>query len=225
MKKHDIELPRGWFIAHDGRPMAEEHMDAVQKSRNKLAKNAVKKALAMQQAMAEFRGEVDADFDAHMAFVFEQHGKKPGGKDGGLTVESMDGLAKVVRRVGGQLKFNEELQVAEQIVLEFVKRQRGSKVLKDMAYSVFKVNKEGLHDPEALSNFFSRNYDDEDWLKAKRIYQGSRYYVGKKPYLAFYTRETLDDDWQPIHLTLAKTIGIAPPKDGKESNAEGEEKS
>ncbi|SPW34035.1 Protein of uncharacterised function (DUF3164) [Edwardsiella tarda] len=111
------EVLPGYWIDGRGVLTPDAQVKAVDKDRDSLVGEIVEKAISLNSALAEFKGSVFGDIQAHIDLAAEKYGVVKGGKKGNVTLYTYDGRYKVQRAIQERIAFDERLQVAKSLLM------------------------------------------------------------------------------------------------------------
>ena len=197
-------IPAGYRADASGRLVPETMIKPIDLTRDELVQELVRQAIAMHDALAEFKGRVFADLNAFVDLSAEQYGVKFGGKKGNITLYTFDGRYKVQVAIAEHMVFDERLQAAKHLVDEcIINWSEGSRdEIKVLVQSAFDTDKEGKINTGRVLGLRRLEIKDEKWQRAMQAIGESLQVVGSKEYVRFYERVG-EDQYKPISLDVA----------------------
>ncbi|ANF69884.1 sulfate transporter [[Haemophilus] ducreyi] len=221
------EIPQGYRRNAKGALIPEASIKAIDKERDELVNDIVRKAEIVQEILKGFKNEVFGDISAFVELsaeqygaqiggkkgnvtVFvelsaEQYGAQIGGKKGNVTVYSFDGKYRVQRAISEHLQFDERIMAAKALIEECLQDwTAGSRAeLKAIIDRAFDVDKEGNLNTNKILALRRVNISDSRWVRAMDAISDSVQVVGSKSYIRIYKRVGDTDRYEPISLDLA----------------------
>lgn len=202
--KPKASIPEGYRADANGRLVPEAMIKPIDRTRDELVQELVRQAIAMHDALVEFKGRVIADINAFVDLSAEQYGVKFGGKKGNLTLYTFDGRFKVQVAIAEHMVFDERLQAAKHLIDECITDwSQGSRdEIKVLVQSAFDTDKEGKINTGRVLGLRRLDIKDEKWQRAMQAIGESLQVVGSKEYVRFYERVG-EDEYKPISLDVA----------------------
>ena len=199
-------VPVGYWRDAEGRLVPESMIKPIDKAREDVVQELVKKGRDRAQALAQYKLESLAEIDAFVELSLEEYGVKVGGKKGNLTLYSFDGLYRIERQIQDRIVFDERLQAAKALIDECIHTWTdGSRdEIKVLINDVFQVNKEGLISTGRVLGLKRYNIQDARWQQAMQAIADSVQSAGSKTYVRLYERASVEDQWVPINLDMAR---------------------
>lgn len=182
---------------------------ALIKPQHLLEDQTVRKIIGYAQTLSaeigRFRGHTFDDVASFAELLAEQYGARIGGRKGNTTLNSYDGLFRVVVQVQDQISFGPELQVAKQLVDECITEwsDGARSEIRALVEHAFQVDKEGRINRAALFQLRRLDIDDEQWRSAMAALGDAIRVIGSKEYVRFYQRSSRTAPWQAITIDLA----------------------
>ncbi|AKO30277.1 sulfate transporter [[Haemophilus] ducreyi] len=199
------EIPQGYRRNAKGALIPEASIKAIDKERDELVNDIVRKAEIVQEILKGFKNEVFGDISAFVELSAEQYGAQIGGKKGNVTVYSFDGKYRVQRAISEHLQFDERIMAAKALIEECLQDwAAGSRAeLKAIIDRAFDVDKEGNLNTNKILALRRVNISDSRWVRAMDAISDSVQVVGSKSYIRIYKRVGDTDRYEPISLDLA----------------------
>jgi len=150
-----------------------------------------------REQVREFMERVVADYGAKA---------RPGGDKGNVTLQTYDGLLKVVVQVSDLIRFDSAALKACQLLVEECIADWSSDSqaeLRAIVMNAFRIDKAGQINRGALLGLLRLNITDERWIRAMRALRDSMQVDGSKDYLRFYRRTDLKAPWVALSLDAA----------------------
>ena len=155
--------------------------------------------------IARFKGHTFEDLNSFQSLLEQDYGVRLGGKKGNTTYQTIDGLMKVQVAIADQFSFGPELQAAKQLIdeclVEWGAESRAE--IRALVDRVFSVGKEGQINRNELFGLLRLEILDVRWIKAMEAIRDSIRVTGKKSYLRFYTRPSIEAGWTSITIDIA----------------------
>lgn len=198
-------IPPGWLLNARGQL---EHLDtirAIDLERDKLVKEIIDKAKALNGQIGAFKHQVFGDIAAFVQLSAEQYGAKVGGNKGNVTLLSFDGRFKVVRAIAERLTFDERLQAAKALIDECITdwSQGARPEIHVLVNDAFQVDQAGNINTGRVLGLRRLNIEDERWKSAMTAIGEAIQVTGSKSYVRIYERVGDTDQYVPIPLDIA----------------------
>jgi len=195
----------GYMQDAQGRLVPKGSIRDVDLARDQLVREIAGKALALREAMKDFRDDVMGDVAAFVQLSAEQYGAKVGGNKGNLTLTSYDGRYKIQRQISETLVFDERLQAAKSLIDECITEwTEGSRdEIRALINDAFQVDSTGRINTGRVLSLRRLKIGDDRWQRAMQAVSDSLQVAGSKAYLRIYVRRDGDGKYEPIALDLA----------------------
>lgn len=205
METQKVTIPEGYRKDARGALIPEASIKEIDKVRDELVLEIVRKAVATNQVMKDFKNEVFGDIAAFVELSAAQYGANLGGKKGNVTLYSFDGEYKVQRAIAESLQFDERIQAAKALIDACLQDwTEGSRPeLKTIIDRAFDVDKEGNLNSNKILALRRVDIQDPRWKCAMDAISDSVQVVGSKSYIRVYKRVGETDKYEPISLDLA----------------------
>lgn len=188
-----------------GRLVPLDMVKEIDKTRDILVRDLVKKALDVREAIIKFKNEAMSEIRAFVDLSAMEWDVKLGGKKGNITLYSFDGRYKAQVRISENLVFDEQLQIAktmiDQCLVEWT--QGVGSEIKTLINDAFQVDKEGRINTQRILSLRRLDITHELWKKAMDAITASLQVIGSKEYFRLYQREKGREAWEPISLDMA----------------------
>ncbi|MDO8654216.1 MAG: DUF3164 family protein [Undibacterium sp.] len=200
-----FEVPTGYLKDAQGRLVPESLVKPIDKARDQLVQELIDKAVAVKNALVDFKKTTFADIAAFVDLSLEQYDTKLGGKKGNVTLFSFDGRYKVQFAVSENIQFDERLQAAKGLIDECITEwsQGSSPEIKVLVQDAFKTDSEGNLNHGRILGLRRLDIKDERWKRAMQAIGESVQVVGSKQYVRFYQRRDETDQYDAIALDMA----------------------
>ena len=195
----------GYMQDAQGRLVPKGSIRDVDLARDQLVREIAGKALALREAMKDFRDDVMGDVAAFVQLSAEQYGAKVGGNKGNLTLTSYDGRYKIQRQISETLVFDERLQAAKSLIDECITEwTEGSRdEIRALINDAFQVDSTGRINTGRVLSLRRLKIGDDRWQRAMQAVSDSLQVAGSKAYLRIYVRRDGDGKYEPVSLDLA----------------------
>lgn len=199
------EVLPGYWIDGRGVLTPDAQVKPIDKDRDSLVGEIVEKAISLNSALAEFKGSVFGDIQAHIDLAAEKYGVIKGGKKGNVTLYTYDGRYKVQRAIQERIAFDERLQAAKSLVdaclMDWTEGSRPE--IRALIDEAFQVDKEGEVSTGRILRLLRLDIEDSRWQSAMEAVKDAIKVVGSKQYIRVFERVGDSDQYRPISLDLA----------------------
>lgn len=180
----------GFWEDGQGRMVPVDSIKDIDKLRDGVVRELCEKAKEIAKILADFRFAAMAEAEAFVTTSHEMYGKSLGGKKGNITLTSFDGRMQVVRQIQETLVFDERLQVAKDLIDQFLHGQLdgANSNIRALVFHAFQVDKEGKVNTGRVLGLRALKIDDPVWLQAMQAISDSIRTASSKPYIRFYER-------------------------------------
>ncbi|WP_416242760.1 DUF3164 family protein [Azospira sp. APE16] len=199
------EIPPGWMLNARGQLEHQDNVRPIDLERDKLVKEIVVKAKALNGQIGDFKAAVFGDIAAFVQLSAEQYGAKVGGNKGNVTLLSFDGRFKIVRAIAERLTFDERLQAAKALIDECITdwSQGARPEIHVLVNDAFQVDQAGNINTGRVLGLRRLSIEDERWKSAMAAIGEAIQVTGSKPYVRIYERVGDTDQYVPIPLDVA----------------------
>lgn len=200
---------RGWWQNGKGEFVHPECIKITDTLKDELVEEILAKASMLNKTIALFRHSTDEQVEGYFYLLLQEYGvdAKTRARKGNITLENFSATKKVELRIAEIITFDEKLQIAKLKVDEYLedKTKDADPEIRTLITKAFEVDKEGNIDAKKI--FALRSYDIKDarWLEAMDIIDESKKVIARKPYIRFYTRESINDKYEAVTLDIANT--------------------
>lgn len=199
------QIPPGFVQNAAGHLVPEHQVREHDKLRDQVAGELAAMAIAINKQLVEFKRKALADIDDLIAISAEKHKVKLGGKKGGVSITTYNGVFKIEKAVADRIAFTEEIIAAKALIDKCIlKWSEGAnqhlRVLVDRAFS---TNKQGQIKTNEVLGLLRLEIDDPDWKGAMDALKDSIQINGTAVYVRVYQRVGATDRYMPINLNLS----------------------
>ena len=176
----------------------------IDKLRNSLVMEIVKKATELSQKLSDFKRSAMADIQAFVDISSEKYQVKVGGKKGNISLPSYNGEYKIQVAIADTLTFDERLKAAKELIDQCIRDwSAGSRSeLKVLINDAFDVDKTGKVNTKRILSLRKLDITDKRWLKAMEAISDSLQVAGSKAYIRIYKRNP-QGDYNQINMDLS----------------------
>ncbi|MET3665920.1 DUF3164 family protein [Caulobacter sp. 1776] len=173
--------------------------------RDQLVRDLHEKAEALSKAIADFKAMAFGDVGAFNELLASKYGAAAGGVKGNLTLNSFDGLFRVLVQVQDRVVYGPELQQAKALLDEYLteKVADSDPILQAMVMDAFAVDKAGQINRGALLRLRKYNVEDPRWVRAMQAIVDAEQPDGTAEYIRFHKRSEPKGRWEQVPLDLA----------------------
>jgi len=199
------EIPKGFALNSQGHMVPVKLIKPIDRARDNLVNNLIDAAKAVREPMVQFRQDAEDTIIEFINLSGSQYDAKLGGKKGNVQLMSYDGLRMVRRTYGETMYFDERIQAAKSLIDEcIVEWSKGSNInVKSLVNHAFQVDKQGQISRDRVLGLKKLDINDKKWRQAMQAITDSIQTSGRKSYLTFYERPSLDADWVRITMDIA----------------------
>lgn len=199
-------VPPGYMPDAQGRMVPLSMIKPIDLLRDQTVYSIAMQAKDLNAILAKFKVMAFADLAAFVEASAEQYKVKIGGEKGHVTVHSHDGRFKVVRSMHDQIRFDEQLVAAKELVDACLNEwtETGRDEIKILVNEAFKVNEHGAVRASEVMKLLRFNITDERWQTAMEAIRNSITVMGSKPYIRIYERIGNTDRYEAISLDVSK---------------------
>lgn len=197
-------VPAGYWEDGNGNLIPADKVKAVDKARDKAVRKMHKAAREVEEALARFKRATLDTVEEFVTASAAEHGVVWGGRKGNITLTSFDARLKVERAMADNIVFDEQLQVAKQIIDECVHAwsKGANRNIQALVQGAFQVDKAGNISTARVLGLRSLKIEDPEWQRAMNLISDSCKAVSTTTYVRFYERDE-NGKYQPIALSLA----------------------
>lgn len=194
-----------YYLKSDGSLVPESQVKDIDKLRDQVVQDAAEKLMDLKTRMIQEKTAVVDDILEFLDVSADQYGVKLGGDKGNLTLTSIDGNIRVEYKNSDTITFNEQIQVAKQLIDEYLDEltKDSNPELKTIVSAAFRL-RQGRIDVKSVLKLREYNINDERWKKAMDIIDDAKQIVSTKKCLRLYVRNKLTGamENQPFDLSV-----------------------
>ena len=194
-----------YYLKSDGSLVPESQVKDIDKLRDQVVQDAAEKLMDLKTRMIQEKTAVVDDILEFLNVSADQYGVKLGGDKGNLTLTSIDGNIRVEYKNSDTITFNEQIQVAKQLIDEYLDEltKDSNPELKTIVSAAFRL-RQGRIDVKSVLKLREYNINDERWKKAMGIIDEAKQIVSTKKCLRLYVRNKLTGamENQPFDLSV-----------------------
>lgn len=205
MTDQTIEIPKGYVKDRNGHLVPKDKIKPVDKERDRVVRDVVKKALAVSDQIAIFKDETMQAVADFAELSASHYGAKIGGAKGNITLYTFDGSHKLQLSINEHKAFDERLQAAKALIDECIHEwMKGSNHnVQALVQDAFNVDKQGKVSMERILGLRRLDIVDERWAQAMAAIADSIQVTGSKRYVRLYKRNEVTGEYEPIPLDAA----------------------
>ena len=160
--------PDDFMVDAQGRHVPVANIDEVDLLRDQTVRAIVNQAQQLQSQMRDFKASAHADVQQFVDLSAERYGVSVGGKKGNLTLSSYDGTLSVKIQVSENIRFDERIQAAKQLIDECIHAwtEGSSSEVKALVEHAFQTDKEGKISIGRILGLTRLRIDDPKWIQA-----------------------------------------------------------
>lgn len=158
----------------------------------------------LQQEIKRVKDLIWEKISAYLELAYETYGTKPGGKKGNVTLMSYDNQYKVAVQINESIAFNEQLQVAKQLLTECLREwtKNGRDELKFLVEEALHVDKQGRVNRWQVIRLLKVESNDARFRKAQLAIKNAITPVDAREYIRIHKRNKMGH-WEYINLNFA----------------------
>ncbi len=200
------KIPEGYMKNSRGGFDPISTVKEIDKLRDQMVKEIVKKTLEESEKLAEIKKEFFKTIHAFVELSSEKYGLKFGGKKGNMTFMSYDGEYKVLVAVNENIIFDERLQIAKELIDQCIKDWSNGSCdeIKALVQDAFYVGKSGNINKNRILGLRRLDIQDERWQQAMAAISDSIQVSDSKQYVRIYRRNPNDaDKYDLVNLDIS----------------------
>ena len=200
------KIPEGYMKNSRGGFDPISTVKEIDKLRDQMVKEIVKKTLEESEKLAEIKKEYFKTIHAFVELSSEKYGLKFGGKKGNMTFMSYDGEYKVLVAVNENIIFDERLQIAKELIDQCIKDWSNGSCdeIKALVQDAFYVGKSGNINKNRILGLRRLDIQDERWQQAMAAISDSIQVSDSKQYVRIYRRNPNDaDKYDLVNLDIS----------------------
>ncbi len=187
-----------------GNAVLAKYVKPYDRLRDTAARRCLRRWEKMREALAKCYAETAADVEAIERAAAAGRGMARG-KKGNFQFQSFDGLVAVSRTARYELRFDERLRVAQEII-EGVIAEKSAGVDADLAElvkGVFRPTSDGLLSQARVMGLFRLQIRHPRWAEAMDLIRSSIESRRGKTLLAVRRKASRDAEWESVLLDIA----------------------
>ncbi|SFB80827.1 Protein of unknown function [Flexibacter flexilis DSM 6793] len=173
--------------------------------RDSLIVGLLTRAEKLSADMTAFKTQAIAELDTFAEIMKEYSGRADNADDkGNFTIESPDGLAKIIFSNNEKSKFNELSIEAEKHIMLFINSEFGDKPAAKIITTLLERTKGSL-DIKLIQRLYKmeNDYQDENWKRGIELLKESWQPTDVASYVRFYKRPTKQDKYTLVNLNFS----------------------
>jgi len=173
-------------------------------ARDDLVRSIIPEALALRQALRDFKARVSGDVAAFVDLAFEEYGVKRGGNKGNVSLPTFDGRYKVERVIQERVEFDERIKAAQALVQDCLTEWTSgvSPQVKTIIDAAFQADGNGMLSRAKVLSLLRLTFEDDRWNRAMEAIKDSLRVVDSKTHFKILERQE-DGSYRNIPLTLS----------------------
>ncbi len=201
----NTEIPNGYMQNSKGDMIAINNIKPIDLLRDEQVNSMIVQAKRLKQTMIEVKQTLTTAFADFVALSADEYDTHLGGKKGNVTLFSFDGKYKIQYAISENIRFDERLQVAKQLIDECIHEwsEDSNDNIKALINQAFQVDKEGNISTHRVLALRRINITDEKWQNAMQAIADSIQVTDSKSYMRFYERDD-EGKYHQISLDFAK---------------------
>jgi hypothetical protein len=200
-----VEIPEGWMQDAKGRLVPPGQISELDRLGDKLVRELMDRAIVLSAELWAFKHRAFGDLTSFYEISAEHYGAKHRARKGNVTFYSFDRKYKVERRFADNIRFNELLQVAKDLIDECLTDWTldGRDEVRVLMQDAFRVDSEGTVNAARVFSLRRFAFEDERWHRAMKAIDDSVIVVGTASYIRFYERVGETDQYRQILLDFS----------------------
>lgn len=199
------QTPSEMWTDAKGRLVPQDMVSDVDKLKTETVNTVFKYAQELSEQIRRFRSHTFDDVYFAVEMIIKNYGGKIGGKKGGVTLTSFDGLRKVEISMADHISFGPELVAAKALIDECIEgwSEGASDEIRTLVTHAFETDKVGKVNREGLFSLRRLAITDPKWVRAMEAIGDSMHVTGSKAYVRIHQRESTEHGWQIVPLNIA----------------------
>lgn len=198
------------MIDAQGQAVPLRYVKPYDKERDQLARRCLARWMKMRDQIARCYAETAADIGQMEAAAAQGRNGVELGTKGNFQFTSFDGLIQVSRSARYELRFDERLKVAQQII-EGIINEKAEGVDEDLAElvkGIFRPTSDGLLSQARVMGLFRLKIKHPRWGEAMDLIRASIESRRGKNLLAVRRKANRDAEWEGVLLDIAAVPGV-----------------
>lgn len=194
MREYKIEIGgKEMMIDPQGRYLPVEKVKPVDLLRDEAIRSFIGEIEEESKRLSELKAKVFKTLQDFMDISAQEYGVKAKSVKGNITFRTFNGEYKVLLVSQDRLEFDEQLQVAKELIDECLVRwcDGANASLSVLVKDAFKVDSKGRLDARRILALRKLDIKDEEWEKAMEAISNSVSVAGSRRYVRFFH---IDDD-------------------------------
>lgn len=200
-----IQVPEGFWENAQGAFVPASNVKDIDKLRDQTVRKIFDAAEALHNALAEFKHTSFQEVATFIQISADDYNVNIGGTKGNVTLFSFDGRLKIQRNMADNIRFDEKLQVAKQLIDECLEEWTTDSrdEIKALINKAFEVNQQGKLSTSKILALRNIKINHEKWNRAMNVIADSIEVIGSKAYLRFFKRNDENGEYIPMSLDIA----------------------
>lgn len=192
-----------------GQTVPLKYVKQYDRERDRLARRCLKRFRDARAALERVYADTLEDIEM-LESLAGKDGKPLGGIKGNLQFCSFDGLIQVYRMARYEIRFDERLQVARDLIYGVIdaKAQGLDEDLAGLIRQIFEPNADGMLSQSRVMGLFRFKVKSPDWARAMDLIRESIGTKRGKTLIGVQVKPGREGEWQAILLDIAKCAGI-----------------
>lgn len=213
-----MEKPEKMMTDAQGNQVPVKYVKRYDRERDRIARRVLARWIRVRTAIEACYRETEADIETIEALAGEERTDRKMGKKGNFQFCAFDGLIQVARSARYELRFDERLRVAQEII-EGIIREKAAGIDEDLAElvkGVFRPSSDGLLSQARVMGLFRLRIKHPEWARAMALIQESIESRRGKNLLSVRVKTSADAEWEGVLLDIAAVADVG------EENAQGQ---
>lgn len=196
--------PDQYMINEKGYLIPLDKVKPLDKLRDENVREMIRIGQALHAEMRLAKARIFQIFNDFIDLSAQEYGVELGGKKGNTTLYSFDGSLKVQIAVSDNIRFDERLQIAKQLIDECIHdwSEGSNHNIRALINQAFQVDKEGRISTSRVLGLRRLDIHDDKWLRAMQAIGDSIQITDSKEYIRLYQRDA-DGKYQQIALDFS----------------------
>ncbi|PTU68804.1 DUF3164 family protein [Chromobacterium haemolyticum] len=199
------DVPEGFLRDAKGRLCPIEIISDLDLARNDFVLETWKRALALQEQVAQFKAELFRDIEDFIKLSSERYQVDAGGEKGNVSFTSFDGSKRVLRAISDSLVFDEGLLAAKALIDECGQRwtEDAGPEAKVLINDAFQTDRAGKISTSRVLNLRRLEIEDETWQRAMKALSNSLTVQCSRAYVRIEQRNPNTGKFESLRFDLA----------------------
>ena len=174
------------------------------RARDRIARRCLKRWQTAREMLERVYKETESDLEAIESLATEGR-QAPLGKKGNFQFSSFDSLIQVARSARYELRFDERLRTAQEIIEAIIaeKAEGADADLAELVKGIFRPTSDGMLSQSRVMGLFRLKIKHPRWAEAMDLIRESIESRRGKNILSVRTKAGRDTDWSALHLDIA----------------------